>query len=331
MPRPRWALSLEANFWRSAMAAGMYLHKCATPIPPAASFTHTIPSTLSKFPGPIPLSFFTPPDYPSSPPYPVIINFHGGGFTLGTSHDDARWCSAVTSSLNAVVISVDYRLAPECPFPTAVEDGTDVLLWLHTHAAEFHLDPTRVGISGFSAGGNMCFSVPLRLLSLQRPETVKIVAIAAFYPSTDFTATREARRKTNIRPDRELPRVFTDLFDASYLYPPHEISVENPFLSPAKAGDGEVCEVLAGTEVSLVLCEWDELRAEGERWGERLRGLGVGVWCELVEGVTHGWDKSPNPVWEDEKARGVYRRVCGRIGRAFYDTSCSRCIHFEIE
>jgi len=253
--------------------------------------------------------------------YPVIVNFHGGGFTIGTGLDDVRWCHAVTQQLNAVVISVEYRLAPEYPFPTAVEDGTDVLLWLETHAALHNLDATRIAISGFSAGGNMCFSVPLRLhyeLSLHpRPTSSRIVALAAFYPSTDFTATRASRRATNVRPDKELPKVFTDLFDASYLHPPKDVAMDNPFLSPAMAGDKEVLAAFP-EDIMLVLCEWDELRAEGERWRDRLRGLGKTVWSELVEGVAHGWDKGPNPVWEDGKARAVYGRVCAELGRVFY-------------
>jgi acetyl esterase/lipase len=342
MPRPRWALHLEASFWRTAMATGMLLHKCAHPSPPEPTFTRQIPSTLSKLPGTIGLSFYTPAGYklastrprpmravtaPASTvattpaPYPVVVNFHGGGFTLGHSTDDARWCAAVTSQLNAVVISVDYRLAPEFPFPTAVEDGTDVLLWLEQHAGAYNLDISRVALSGFSAGGNMCFSVPLRLhyeRSLHnKTRTLRLVAIAAFYPSTDFTATREDRRATNLRPDKELPRVFTELFDASYLYPPKEVALYSPFLSPAVAGDKDILAALP-REVMLVICEWDELRAEGERWGERLKGLGVKVWKEVVMGVAHGWDKTPNPVWEDQKARGVYIRVCAELGRVFY-------------
>ena len=344
MSRPRWALSMEANFWRSAMAAGMYLHKCASPVPSPPSFTLEIPSTLSTFRGTIVLSFFTPASYvvpkldtrpqlhrsatappaPSANPlqsFPVVVNFHGGGFTIGTSLDDVRWCRAVTQQLDAVVISVGYRLAPEHPFPTAVEDGTDVLLWLETHAALYHLDAARVAISGFSAGGNMCFSVPLRLhheLSLRpRPTSSKIVAIAAFYPSTDFTATRESKRATNARPDKELPKVFTDLFDACYLHPPNDIAMDNPFLSPAMAGDREVLAAFP-EDMMLVLCEWDQLRAEGERWRDRLRQLGKNVWSELVEDVAHGWDKGPNPIWEDEKARAVYSRVCAELGRIFY-------------
>jgi acetyl esterase/lipase len=95
--------------------------------------------------------------------YPVVINFHGGGFTLGTATDDSRWCSTVVNECNAVVVSVDYRLAPENPFPTAVEDGVDAVIWIHKHAAELGIDKDKIALSGFSAGGNMAFTVPLRL------------------------------------------------------------------------------------------------------------------------------------------------------------------------
>ncbi|KAK0859978.1 hypothetical protein LTR91_009300 [Friedmanniomyces endolithicus] len=95
--------------------------------------------------------------------YPVVINFHGGGFTLGTATDDARWCGTVVDELNAVVISVDYRLAPEFPFPTAVEDGADVVLWVYEHHDELGIDREKIALSGFSSGANMAFTVPLRL------------------------------------------------------------------------------------------------------------------------------------------------------------------------
>ncbi|KAK1091224.1 hypothetical protein LTR48_006734 [Friedmanniomyces endolithicus] len=95
--------------------------------------------------------------------YPVVINFHGGGFTLGTATDDARWCGTVVDELNAVVISVDYRLAPEFPFPTAVEDGADVVLWVYEHHDELGVDREKIALSGFSSGANMAFTVPLRL------------------------------------------------------------------------------------------------------------------------------------------------------------------------
>lgn len=95
--------------------------------------------------------------------YPVVLNFHGGGFTLGSPMDDARWCSTVVDECNAVVIAVDYRLAPEMPFPTAVEDGVDAVIWVHQHAEELGIDPNKIALSGFSSGANMACTVPLRL------------------------------------------------------------------------------------------------------------------------------------------------------------------------
>merc|ERR1712023_153257 len=77
--------------------------------------------------------------------------------------DDARWCSTVVDECNAVVIAVDYRLAPECPFPTAVEDGVDAVIWVHQNAEELGIDPNKIALSGFSSGANMACSVPLRL------------------------------------------------------------------------------------------------------------------------------------------------------------------------
>lgn len=95
--------------------------------------------------------------------YPCVINFHGGGFTLGTATDDARWHGTVVDEVHAVVVSVEYRKAPEHPFPTPVEDGVDAVLWVHEHADELGIDKTKIALSGFSSGGNMCITVALRL------------------------------------------------------------------------------------------------------------------------------------------------------------------------
>ncbi|KAF8472092.1 Alpha/Beta hydrolase protein [Kalaharituber pfeilii] len=95
--------------------------------------------------------------------YPFLINFHGGGFTLGTSLDDIRWAHTTTTLLNCIFVSVEYRLAPQHPFPTAVEDGADATLWLVDNADLYALDPNRIVTTGFSAGGNMAFTVPMRV------------------------------------------------------------------------------------------------------------------------------------------------------------------------
>lgn len=302
----------------------------ASPAPPNYTFFRRIPSTLSKYRGQIGLYIYTPPDYykRAGDRFPAIVNFHGGGFTLGAPCDDARWAAAVMRNTNAVVIDVEYRLAPEYPFPTAVEDGVDVLLWLFSNSDELKVDPKRVAVSGFSAGGNMCFSVPLRYhyeasLRPQQYEGAEphaLATICAFYPSTDFTKPRHERRATNIRPDKELPQIFTDLFDASYLWPPKDIDVHSPYLSPGVA-DSQLLKEGLPQRISMITCEWDELLAEGERFRDRLMELGKTVWYEKVLGVPHGWDKNPNPFIVDQKAEDVYEKMCLRLNEAFAEAT----------
>jgi len=152
------------------MAVGMKFHHFAQPKPPSPDFEITIPSRLSTGRGTFKLVFYVPLSYfdpDGDQRFPVVVNFHGGGFTLGTGTDDARWASSVIHETGAVVVSVAYRLAPEYPFSVGVEDGTDAIIFLASHAKELNLDPHRIAISGFSAGGNFAFTVPLMLYDLQ--------------------------------------------------------------------------------------------------------------------------------------------------------------------
>lgn len=111
-----------------------------------------------------------------------MVNFHGGGFTLGTGTDDARWASTVIHNVDAVFVSVEYRLAPEYPFSVGVEDGTDALMYLAAHAEELRLDPHRMALSGFSAGGNFAFTVPLMLHDLKNDVGKRSLSDAEYKP-----------------------------------------------------------------------------------------------------------------------------------------------------
>ncbi|KAG4029192.1 hypothetical protein MFRU_017g01280 [Monilinia fructicola] len=171
-PEPNWLLQMKATIWRGLMAIGMKFHHFADPKPPAPNFKIRIPSRLCPRGGYFNLIFYLPPSYLSGSEedeyrYPVVVNYHGGGFTLGTGTDDARWASAVIHTVDAVFVSVEYRLAPEYPFSVGVEDGTDAVIYLASHAEELRLDPHRMALSGFSAGGNFAFTVPLMLHDLQ--------------------------------------------------------------------------------------------------------------------------------------------------------------------
>ncbi|KAF2852785.1 esteras-like protein [Plenodomus tracheiphilus IPT5] len=405
--RPRWVLHIQAQFWRVLMGIGMMLHKLARPLPPKPAFYRDIEATVSPLKGKFRLNFYVPKEYKRYKKlkgvkrYPVVVNFHGGGFVLGTARDDARWCGIVVEQVGAVVVSVDYRLAPENPFPTAVEDGADALLWLAEHAEEFLLDPDRFAISGFSSGGNMSFTVPLclqgelfertpsgqpiidsraghvpntvdkplpprplpasnpfltpnssyvklsrqtsridRIAMLRQtgasalslissykdgsavsvmtegsPNVLKIRGIVSFYPPTDYTQTRAQRRATCVRTDHQLPAVFTDLFDDSYLQPP-SLDLAHPWLSPGVATD----RMLAALPDDIVLfcCEWDMLLAEGERFRDRLvNDLGKRVHYHCVPNVPHGWDKAPNPLREAPGSRQQYMVACRELKRMF--------------
>lgn len=340
----------------------MALHKQCHPRPAGPDFRQKIPSTISTSKGDIELFFYTPKGYPKpetkagkherhdesvsmseGKTYPVIISFHGGGFTIGRATDDVRWARAVNEQVDAVVVSVEYRLAPEYPFPTGVEDGADAVLYLMDHAEELHLDAKNIAISGFSAGGNMAFTVPIRMqeelrkrreflennsndsdvkidspaVRLPRNEG-RISCICAWYPSLDFTRTRAERRKTVTRPEKALPKFFTDLFDASYLYPSSSLTLDSPYLSPGVAPSSLLVSALPN-DILMYTCEWDELLAEGERFRERLEGeLGKELRYTNVKGVVHAFDKSPNPLWQDPKIDVLYKDACGHLSRVFY-------------
>ncbi|KAK7056326.1 hypothetical protein VNI00_002879 [Paramarasmius palmivorus] len=347
--RPRWALQMEAVMWRNLMDIGMRMHAMASPPAPSPSRTISIPARISRE-GNIPLHFYFPKSYDAEKRriYPVVINFHGGGFTIGRATDDARWARAVVDYAEAVVVSVDYRLAPEHPFPTAIEDGVDAALYLIDHAEEFRLDPDRVAFSGFSAGGNMSFSVPIRLAEeyrLQRqregkpeeggpgPSSIRqgtIVAIASWYPSVDYTNSREERRKTNVRRDKDLPKFFTNLFDSSYLYPAHGVDLRSPWLSPGIAPDSMIKDL--PENIVLYTCEWDELRAEGERFYERLvNDFGKQVVYKKVTGVAHAFDKTPNPFRWDPKIEELYQDACKELRAVFYGGTTESVMEMAIE
>lgn len=231
-------------------------------------------------------------------PRPALINFHGGGYILGQGTDDAAWCSMAAARLGAIVFSVNYRLAPAYPFPIAVEDCTDAILQITKRADDLGVDKNCILVSGFSAGGNLALA---SWVLMQTPERwgyqlpvppPSIVGFILFYPPLDWTQTRPEKRETVKQSNLTLPPNMTDLFDASYLYPPlSRKEREDPRLSPGLVSD-EVLESLPS--IHLCLCEHDMLAAEGLRFADRLRKNEKQVSVRLVENEQHAWDKQPS-------------------------------------
>ena len=383
VPSRRW-LKVRAKFWRGLQAFAMHLHDLAPPKAPRPTFMRKIPTDTI----PVELYFYCPPEYhmnlQAGHRYPVVVNFHGGGFCLGHATDDRYWARVVLARTKCVFVSVNYRRAPEHPFPTPVDDGVDALLYLAKNADMLGLDTTRTALTGFSAGANLAFSVPMRLkyytfskkispasstTSLQKtpssltpassptspeeghpsnfltrtpstyhrppfhtlsstftphptpakhPSNLRITTIAAFYPLLDWTQSRSAKKRLSINPNATLPKHFTDLFDYSYLPPPDTSGIHcSPYASPGLAPDHFLRASLPDS-IQMVLCEWDMLLAEGQKFAHRLDHVGgKRVDWRVVPRVPHGWDKSPSP-WRDQKGiDDLYESVADGIGCVF--------------
>jgi len=331
-PPSRFSLKMTAGFWRSLQCVGMTLHFLAPPRPPSPSFVKSIPSTIARSKGSFKLHFYTPKGYEADKKagrkYPCVVNFHGGGFTLGNPTDDARFARFVLETVGAVFVCVDYRLAPEFPFPIAVDDGADAILYLIRNAQTLGIDPCKLATSGFSAGGNIAITSNLRLAAhiktlddrASLPEH-HVRAVVTWYPITDYTLSRAERRATSIRPDQTLPPALTTLFDSSYLFPA-DLDLSDPFLSPSRATDQQLVEAIPH-HVVFYTCEWDMLLREGEELAGRLAAepIGKNVHYKMIEGVPHGWDKSPDPIRPAAKSEALYQECCD-ILKGIFESDC---------
>ncbi|KGO69171.1 Alpha/beta hydrolase fold-3 [Penicillium italicum] len=332
-PPSRSALSNKAHRYRMLSILLSLLDRYLSwPLPPGPSVEIAIPSKVSKSPGSIQLYFFTAPSNPLCPrkqakpypPRPVLINFHGGGYSIGHALDDARWAGTVVKAHpDAVVVSVNYRLAPEQPFPVALEDGVDAILWLWQEAQKYNLDKTRFALSGSSAGGNLALAVPFRLHEeLQKKRWASIggelalAGLVVFYPSTDWTRTRKERDATNpVAADKTMisPSMYK-FFDNSYLLPAGlpirpgtgRVDMSHPYLSPGLA-PASLLLASYPPAVAIYTCGWDQLLVEGNTFRERLSGFVeegkmASIGGFVVEDVVHGFDKKPT-FWRGNEIR----------------------------
>lgn len=325
----RVSLYIKTFLFRIAQTIGRYCELyLSTPFPQRPSFTRRIHSTVGAVPGSFKLLFYTPPSYQLNSPdcgkYPVLVNFHGGGYTIGSAADDGRWANEVVKRTGGVVVSVDYRLAPEHPFPTGIEDCVSAVLYLWTHASEFHLDISRTAFSGFSAGGNFTYTAAFRLHDelkklraegkIDEEQVGELVSLVSFYPAVDWTKTREERRASNPNFTPIIPPFLGSLFDDAYLYPKQDM--RSPLLSPGLAPDALLRDALP-RDLVIITCWGDGLLAEAEVFRERLRGLGKRVDGYVVQGVVHGWDKWPS-WWKGNVKRDEAYKSAAESLREFW-------------
>jgi len=213
----------------------------------------------------------------------LLVYFHGGGWVLGSvdTHDDV--CRKLARAMGHAVLSVDYRLAPEHPFPAPVEDCVKALRWAHANAASLGVDADRLAVGGDSAGGNLAAVVA----NLQ-PVPLRFQLLV--YPVTDARRGSESYRQN--AEGYRLTAAGMKWFCDHYLSG-GKGAEDDPRVSPLLA-DGST---LAASPPALVItAEYDPLRDEGEQYAERL--LAAGVPCSLTRyhGNIHGFFSMSNFV-----------------------------------
>lgn len=230
-----------------------------------------VPSTAGHE---IPVRIYTP-DTPG--PRPFYFDIHGGGWWMGNGFIAHEALSDFAARTDAIVVSVDYRLAPEYPFPAGLDDCETVLRWIAAEGASLGGDPLLIAIGGSSAGGNLSAALAIKMRDEQGP---KIAFQFLSVPATDLSDTREWVSYDEAGSGYVL--TVEGLREMTAAYVPNPAERMNPYVSPLLEGD------LSGLPPALVVTAlFDPLRDQGKAYATRLEAAGVPV--ELIEeSALHG-------------------------------------------
>jgi acetyl esterase len=259
-----------------------------------------------QIPGPggqLPLRLYRPAH---ERPLPALVYFFGGGWVLGTIDTADGVCRSLANSSGALVVVVGYRLAPEHPFPAAIDDCYATVRWVAGHADEIGADPARLAVGGDSAGGNLAAAVALRA----RPDGPALAGQLLVYPNTDQLADDPSMRAAD---DPFLfNRHSVEWYRQHYLTSPGDAA--HPLASPLRA------ESLAGLPPALVItAEYDPLRDQGEAYARRLADEGVPVELSRYPGMAHGFFTMAGTV---DASRAAIAQAASSL-RAWFDPAAS--------
>jgi acetyl esterase len=236
----------------------------------------------------------------ASTPGPLLVFFHGGGWVYGDldSHDAA--CRFLAERSGVRVLSVDYRLAPEHPFPAAYDDAVAAYRWVAGHAADYGGDPARLAIGGDSAGGNLAAGAAIQAAREGLPLAFQLLV----YPGTDAASTTESRRLFGR--GFYLTTEFMDQVLDHYV--PNRADRKDPRMSPLL---GEIPSGLAPAYVATA--GFDPLRDEGEAYARYLADSGVTVELTRFPDQIHGFF---NVVGVGRTARAAAGEIAQTLARA---------------
>ncbi|WP_280218256.1 alpha/beta hydrolase [Nocardia neocaledoniensis] len=215
------------------------------------------------------------PETQGGEPRPVVVFAHGGGFVFCDLDSHDEFCRSMAAGVGAVVVSVDYRRAPENPAPAALEDMYAALVWAERNAAAFGGDPARIAVAGDSAGGNLAATVSLAARDRGGP---RIAAQIMLYPVIDDDFDTESYRRYG-EGYYNTTRAMTWYWQQ---YAPH--GTDSPYLVPSRA------ESLAGLPPAVVAtAELDPPCSAGEDYARLLAEAGVPVVAHRFDGLFHGF------------------------------------------
>jgi acetyl esterase len=225
--------------------------------------------------GEIPVRVYTPE---GRAPFPVLVYFHGGGWVIGSLETHDGLCRHLANAAGAVVVSVDYRLAPEHPFPASGEDAYAATRWVAANAAVIGGDAKRIAVGGDSAGGNLAAVVSLMARDRGGPRLVFQLLV---YPVTDTPSANTTSYRENAE-GYFLTAKMMHWFWSHYCGKNPDLS--DPYLCPLRAKD------LKRLPPALVVtAEFDPLRDEGEAYAARLREAAVPIASKRYPGMIHGF------------------------------------------
>ena len=238
-----------------------------------------------------------------APTLPGLVYFHGGGHVIGNLDTHDAVARNLCNGAGCIVVSVDYRLAPEHKFPAAAEDAFAAVVWCAAHGAEIGIDPRRIAVGGDSAGGNLAAVAALMARDAGGPAIALQVLV---YPVTDYAC------------DTESYRTYSDgygMLEARSMrwFRDHYLRDEADRLdwraAPLRAGD------LSGAPPARVLtAQCDVLHDEGEAYARRLRSAGVEVDHRDMPGMIHGFFAMAPAVDGAVRAQAL---VCNGLIHAF--------------
>ncbi|WP_440713092.1 alpha/beta hydrolase [Gordonia sp. FQ] len=233
--------------------------------------------------GDVPVRVYTPK---GSGLFPVLVYLHGGGWVIGDPDVVHGPCTVFANRAHAVVVSVDYRMGPEDPFPAAVDDSIAVLDWVRERAAELNIDQDRIAVAGDSAGGNLAAVVALDA----RDRGIPLVGQVLIYPAVDFDLETDSMRENG-------DGYFLTLDLLKWFVERYAPDPTDWRAAPMAAAD-----VSGVAPAYVVTAEFDPLRDGGEAYVTRLSEAGVPVIHRRYDGQIHGFAANLAGVMDEGRA-----------------------------